>query len=454
MTLQARIETVPARTESESTVRVHVRESPARREADSTVCVTVRRLSDDPEPTVIPLNAIQRDPDTQSRVQIDSDTVSEYSEMIEDMDAIILYRDPAGMLYIGDGHHRIAAAEKAGGDSIRAIVRQGTKRDAVFCALGINKHGLQPTIEDRRKAVMTMLDDPEWAKWSNHAIARHCGSKESTVRNYRKQHENEASLRKLRSEDRAVGGEPTDPSLRNLRSEDATRTYVDRYGNVREMKTGAIGQRPEPSPSQPQGTIGHAHGAASNLTIAPPAEPCADGLLPIPIECMADSNPGPNDRPPSAPPLLSEAEWTRPNGKSDEPTEEVDDIESSAELEQESADPDAWIHALPIYDDLPAESRSRTKFAHDCRLWEAGKDHFHTFRDSMRPLLDAARIEAMRGRLGISLDNDLSLFDQLTRILKVVHPRYWRVCKECSGAGEGGFGQPCGSCRSKGYRVH
>jgi hypothetical protein len=35
-------------------------------------------------------------------------------------------------------------------------------------------HGLRRTNEDKRRSVMTLLNDPEWAVWSDRAIARQC----------------------------------------------------------------------------------------------------------------------------------------------------------------------------------------------------------------------------------------------------------------------------------------
>jgi hypothetical protein len=63
-----------------------------------------------------------------------------------------------------------------------ADIRQGTRRDAVLFSVGANAtHGLRRTNEDKRRSVMTLLNDPEWARWSDREIARQCGVDNSFV---------------------------------------------------------------------------------------------------------------------------------------------------------------------------------------------------------------------------------------------------------------------------------
>ena len=53
-------------------------------------------------------------------------------------------------------------------------------------SLGVNAtHGLRRSNADKRKAVMTLLEDSEWSQWSNREVARRCGVNEKTVRNLR-----------------------------------------------------------------------------------------------------------------------------------------------------------------------------------------------------------------------------------------------------------------------------
>ena len=54
-------------------------------------------------------------------------------------------------------------------------MRQGTLRDAILFSVSANaSHGLRRTNEDKRRAVLTLLNDPTWVQWSDREIARHC----------------------------------------------------------------------------------------------------------------------------------------------------------------------------------------------------------------------------------------------------------------------------------------
>lgn len=61
-------------------------------------------------------------------------------------------------------------------DPIRAEVRKGTVRDAILFSVGVNDtHGKRRSNADKRAAVLTLLQDEEWGKWSNNAIRKVCG---------------------------------------------------------------------------------------------------------------------------------------------------------------------------------------------------------------------------------------------------------------------------------------
>ena len=126
---------------------------------------------------ILNLQNIRIDCGTQSRVTIDQETVSDYAEAIKNgssFPAVLVYFD--GVDYIlADGFHRYHAHNKAGRASIEAEVVNGTIRDAQLKATSVNAiHGLRRTNADKRKAVLTLLDDFEWSEWSNSEIARHC----------------------------------------------------------------------------------------------------------------------------------------------------------------------------------------------------------------------------------------------------------------------------------------
>lgn len=126
----------------------------------------------------IPLAEIVATAETQMRViGIDPGTVASYDDDLRagaTFPPIVVYHD-GSEYHLADGFHRVEAARQIGHDVILAEVRQGTSRDATLAACAANAtHGLRRTNEDKRRAVTAMLTDPEWAKWSDRAIAKAC----------------------------------------------------------------------------------------------------------------------------------------------------------------------------------------------------------------------------------------------------------------------------------------
>lgn len=125
----------------------------------------------------INIKAIRIDGGTQSREKLDQTVVDEYAELMKEgteFPPISVVHD-GNEYYLSDGFHRLLAAQKAGKASINCDVLTGTLRDAVLYSLSANsQHGLRRTLEDRRKAVMTMLEDFEWCEWKDREIARQC----------------------------------------------------------------------------------------------------------------------------------------------------------------------------------------------------------------------------------------------------------------------------------------
>lgn len=125
----------------------------------------------------IELSVIQIDGGTQTRAGISYETVEEYTEAYRSGSTfpdIVVYYDGT-KYWLADGFHRVAAAKKAGLSEINADIKQGTRREAVLHSVGANStHGLRRTNADKRRAVMTLLQDEEWSKWSDREIARRC----------------------------------------------------------------------------------------------------------------------------------------------------------------------------------------------------------------------------------------------------------------------------------------
>ncbi len=181
---------------------------------------------------MIELSKIRIDGGTQPRAEIDQATVAEYAESYKScayMPPIMLFYD--GVEYwLADGFHRYHGARLAGLKSIYEDITPGTRRDAILFSLSANsKHGLKRSNADKRKAVKTLLDDPEWSKWSNEKIAATCAVSPHTVADVKKAHSANAEL-----------------EIKNAHSANAeleSVTYTTKHGTTATMRTGNVGKR-------------------------------------------------------------------------------------------------------------------------------------------------------------------------------------------------------------------
>lgn len=136
------------------------------------------------------LEKIRTDGGTQSRVKIDENVVANYADDIlngADFPPVVLFFDDTDY-WLADGFHRYFANKRINAPSIKAEVIEGTVRDAILHGIQANnKHGLRPTNEDKRKGVLTMLNDIEWQEYSSRDIAKICGVSHTYVSNLRAQ---------------------------------------------------------------------------------------------------------------------------------------------------------------------------------------------------------------------------------------------------------------------------
>ena len=139
-------------------------------------------------PIKLPLSSLIVDLAIQQRVGINAELVAEYAANIGDWIAqapIDVFADE-GARIVADGFHRVHACLAAGLEHIFARLHQGTRRDALLFAIGANRaHGLRRSNDDKRKAVETMLLDPEWRRWSDRKIAEQAGVSHTFVANQR-----------------------------------------------------------------------------------------------------------------------------------------------------------------------------------------------------------------------------------------------------------------------------
>ena len=166
----------------------------------------------------IPIASIRVDGGTQSRAQLQESVIEEYAAAIKDgatFPPVVIFYDGEDH-WLADGFHRVRAFIAAGIERITADVRQGTRREAVLYSVGANEaHGLRRTNDDKRRAVLTLLNDAEWSKWSDREIAQACRVDHKTVGKFR------ADL---------TGDFPSE------------RTYTTKHGTVATMNTAAIGK--------------------------------------------------------------------------------------------------------------------------------------------------------------------------------------------------------------------
>lgn len=132
----------------------------------------------------IPLDAVRINGGTQSRAELNQAAIADYTDTIRagtDLPPVVVFFDGA-TFWLADGFHRFHAHKAAGAMEISAEIRTGTQRDAILFSVGANaSHGLRRTNEDKRRAVTTLLNDPEWAAWSDREIANQCGVSHSFV---------------------------------------------------------------------------------------------------------------------------------------------------------------------------------------------------------------------------------------------------------------------------------
>lgn len=123
----------------------------------------------------LPIDRITLDEEIQSRAALDFITMAEYASAMSAGDSfppVVVFFD-GSTYWLADGFHRVKAAEGAGLKTIAVDIRSGDRRAAILFSVGANtNHGLRRSNEDKRRAVMTLLNDSEWSKWSDSEIAR------------------------------------------------------------------------------------------------------------------------------------------------------------------------------------------------------------------------------------------------------------------------------------------
>lgn len=171
---------------------------------------------------MLELEQIRIDGGTQSRVELNQETVAEYAQAFTDgaeFPPVVVFFDGA-FYWLADGFHRYFGARDAGESAIDAEIRTGTQRDAVLYSWGANdKHGLPRSNADKRRIVTAILRDEQGRQWSDRDIAKRFGFSNTFVGNIRR-------------------------SLSTVDSEKpAERTYTTKHGATAVMNTANIGKK-------------------------------------------------------------------------------------------------------------------------------------------------------------------------------------------------------------------
>ncbi len=131
---------------------------------------------------------IRMHPDLQARFSMDTDHIDDLRQLIEigsfefQKYPIALHR-VGKILYVVDGWHRLAAAARAGIDTVWAVITDSESLEkSAFIACAANAtNSLKRTTDDKRKCVERAIElRPDL---SMNAIASHCGVSQHMVSN-------------------------------------------------------------------------------------------------------------------------------------------------------------------------------------------------------------------------------------------------------------------------------
>jgi ParB-like chromosome segregation protein Spo0J len=80
--------------------------------------------------TELPLSEVLASPLVDPEAHLDWGQVTRYESELEQAPPVVVFETEEGLL-LADGYHRVAAARRRGLATIKAEVRQGTRRDAL-----------------------------------------------------------------------------------------------------------------------------------------------------------------------------------------------------------------------------------------------------------------------------------------------------------------------------------
>jgi hypothetical protein len=81
------------------------------------------------------------------RRHLDPERVQRYSQVLDELPPVTVFRLPDQTLLLADGYHRMAAAQAAGRATLNADIRGGSRADALqfVTEVAVRDRGLSPT---------------------------------------------------------------------------------------------------------------------------------------------------------------------------------------------------------------------------------------------------------------------------------------------------------------------
>jgi hypothetical protein len=192
---------------------------------------------------VLKLSEIQSDCGTQVRDSICEETVTRYSERMQEGDkfpAVHVFSDGNGF-YLADGFHRIMAAQRVGFLDFHCEIHKGTIKDAMWFAMGANRENGRPMSKgDVRAAVEKALRT--WPDKSQQQIADQIGCSQYLVCKVKEDiiSKNNTEIPQTRTD--AMGrtrptSYKTKPEPEEVEGTETTETEVTKKPDIKKSKT-------------------------------------------------------------------------------------------------------------------------------------------------------------------------------------------------------------------------
>ena len=186
----------------------------------------------------LPIANIKCDPSCQQREELNIEVVEEYTSVLKNGGKLpsVKVKFDGTDYWLYDGFHTIAAAKEASLTEIGVEFSKGSLRDAILASVGVNaNHGLRRSNQTKRNAVMTLLQDEEWCRWSDREIAKRCSVSNTFVSNLRKNLTVNVDSDQPKEKENLTVNVDSD-------KEDNTRKYINKHGTESTMKVENIGQ--------------------------------------------------------------------------------------------------------------------------------------------------------------------------------------------------------------------